>query len=69
MGWVARISFSGGTLLRHAALRPRLWLNTGYRINALLMALEALCESANQRRLRRKYAAHVAQAARTKKLA
>jgi hypothetical protein len=69
VGWVARVAFSGGTLLRHAALRPRLWLNAGYRLNALLMGLEALCEGANQRRLRRKYAAHVAQAARAKKQA
>ena len=62
-GWFARSLSCGVALAVRPALRSRLWLNAGYRITVILMLLEALVERANMRRLRRKYAAHVAKQA------
>ncbi len=63
LGWAARVMFSGGTLAAWPQLRPRLWRSRGYAAHTALMVAEALCERANARRLRRKYAAHCARAA------
>jgi hypothetical protein len=60
LGWLVRCTFCGATLAAHARLRGRLWHSAGYRITIAVMLAEAAAERANQRRLRRKYAAHVA---------
>ena len=62
-GWFARSLSCGVAFAIRPALRGRLWHNVGYRITVFLMLLEALVERANMRRLRRKYAAYVAQQA------
>ena len=60
LGWLGRLAFSGASLAAFPRLRPILWRNVGYRITLICLLLEAALENANQRRLRRKYAAHVA---------
>ncbi len=71
IGWVVRaIAGSGLPMLAHPRLRHRLWANLGYRVHGFALVAEALLESTNQARLRRRHATQVAaQAAACKKRA
>jgi hypothetical protein len=61
IGWVVRaVAGSGVAMLAHPRLRHRLWANLGYRVHGFALIAEALLESANQARLRRRHAAQAA---------